>query len=229
MAVTSVLRSILFYVVFYGASVFLVSASRIAREFGAGPLQRLVGIWVGCHRWCVNHLLGIKIVIEGENRSQPVLYAVRHESFFEAIDMPHLFDKPSVFAKEELFSIPLWGRTAEKYGLVPVARDGGAAALRQMIKAAKGYSKDGRPLIIFPEGSRIPHGERRKLQSGFAGLYKLLGLPVVPVAVDSGPLYHRVWKRSGTITYRFGEPIEPGLAREEIETRVTDAMNALNQ
>ena len=226
--VISVLRSLLFYVVFYGVSVFVVTASRIAREIGEIPLQYVVSIWVGYHRWCVTHLLGIKVVVEGENRSEPVLYAIRHESYFEAIDMPHLFDTPAVFAKEELFSIPLWGRTAEKYGCVPVARDGGASALRRMISAAKGYSKDGRPLVIFPEGKRIPHGERRKLQSGFAGLYKLMGLPVIPVAVNSGPLYHRLWKRSGTITYRFGDPIEPGLPRAEIEARVTQAINSLN-
>ena len=66
------------------------------------------------------------------------------------------------------------------------------------------------------------------LQSGFAGLYKLLALPVVPVAVNSGPLYHRRWKRPGTITLHFGEPIPPGLTREEIEAQVHAAINLLN-
>jgi 1-acyl-sn-glycerol-3-phosphate acyltransferase len=66
------------------------------------------------------------------------------------------------------------------------------------------------------------------LQSGFAGLYKLIGLPVVPIAVDSGPLYHRRFKCRGTITYRIGETIPPGLPRAEIEARVHAAINALN-
>ncbi len=82
--------------------------------------------------------------------------------------------------------------------------------------------------MIFPEGTRVPHGTRPPLRSGFAGLYRLLGLPVVPVAVNSGPLYHRPWKRRGTIRLQFGEPIPPGLSRDEIEQRVTDAINALN-
>jgi 1-acyl-sn-glycerol-3-phosphate acyltransferase len=85
-----------------------------------------------------------------------------------------------------------------------------------------------RPLAIFPEGTRIPHGARPPLRAGFAGLYKLLGLPVVPVAIDSGPTYQRRWKRQGTITVRFGEPIPPGLPREEIEARVHAAINQLN-
>jgi 1-acyl-sn-glycerol-3-phosphate acyltransferase len=97
-----------------------------------------------------------------------------------------------------------------------------------MLTSAKAYSADGRPLVIFPEGTRVPFGERRELQAGFAGLYKMLGLPVVPVATNSGPLYHRRWKLPGTVTFRIGEMIPPGLPREEIEARVQDAINALN-
>ena len=224
----AILRSIVFYTTFYGGSIGFVIASRIARELGERPLRRTVHGWVAWHRWCVTRLLGITVVEEGDKPTTPTLFAVKHESFFEAIDLPHLFDTPAIFAKQELFAIPVWGGSAEKYGCVPVARDEGASALRRMIAAARRFSAQGRPLVIFPEGTRVPHGERRALQSGFAGLYKLLGLPVVPVAVDSGPLYHRAWKRSGTITYRFGEPIPPGLPREEVERKVLDAMNALN-
>ena len=73
------------------------------------------------------------------------------------------------------------------------------------------------------------HAVRRPpLQSGFAGIYKLLGLPVVPVAVDSGPLSHRWWTRPGTITLHCGEAIEPGLPREELEARVHAAIDVLN-
>jgi 1-acyl-sn-glycerol-3-phosphate acyltransferase len=107
-------------------------------------------------------------------------------------------------------------------------RDAGARGLRAMMAEAREHIGSGRPLAIFPEGTRTPHGERPPLRSGFAGLYKLLGLPVVPVAVDSGPLYQRWWKRPGTITLRFGEPIPPGLPREQIEARVHAAINALN-
>jgi 1-acyl-sn-glycerol-3-phosphate acyltransferase len=133
-----------------------------------------------------------------------------------------------VFAKQELFRIPGWGHSALVYGLVPVARDEGAKALRAMIASAKERAAAGRPLVIFPEGTRVPHGERPPLQAGFAGLYKLLGLPVVPIAVDSGATYHRLIKRRGRITYKVGETIPVGLPRSEVEARVHAAMNALN-
>jgi len=222
------LRNLLFYPLFYGISALLVMASLAVMPFGIGPLRRVVSAWSGWHRWCVHRLLGIDVRIEGELPRGEVLIAVKHESFFEAIDMPCLLGFPTVFAKRELFAIPGWGYSARAYGLVPVARDAGAKALREMIALARVRVEEGRPLVIFPEGTRVPHGRRAPLQSGFAGTYKLLKLPVVPVAVDSGPLYQRRIKRSGTITYRIGEMIPAGLPRAEIEARVHDAINSLN-
>jgi 1-acyl-sn-glycerol-3-phosphate acyltransferase len=83
-------------------------------------------------------------------------------------------------------------------------------------------------VIIFPEGTRVAPGETPPLRAGFAGLYRALGLPVVPVAVDSGRLWGRgVVKRSGTVTFKVGETIPPGLQRDEAERRVHAAINAL--
>jgi len=224
----SVLRSLAFYAAFYGVSVFWVLAAVIALPFGEEPLRALADRWSAFHRACVRRILGIEVREEGARPAGAVLCAFKHESFFEAIDVATSLHRPVIFAKQELFSIPGWGRAARAYGAVPVARDAGARALRSMIAEALRYARSGRPLVIFPEGTRVPHGHRRQLRSGFAGLYKALGLPVVPVAVDSGPLYHRLWKKRGTITLRFGEPIPPGLPREEIEARVHAAINELN-
>ena len=225
----SVLRSLLFYIVFYLGSIYHVAGSALLVTLGSRrTFRRVVEDWSRWHRWCARVLLGIDQRVEGTIPSGQVLVALKHESFYEAIDLPAMFDRPSVFAKAELMRLPLWGFAADRYGLVAVERGQGAKALRAMLNAAKKYSADGRPLLIFPEGTRVPHGQRAELQSGFAGLYKLLGLPVVACAIDSGPLYHRRWKRPGTVTFRFSEPIPPGLPREEIEQRVQDAINALN-
>ena len=223
----SVLRSLAFYIAFYPASVFLVLGAVVFSPWP--PVSRkFPDAWSHWHRWCVVNLLGIKVRLEGTKPEEPALFVMKHESFFEAIDQPCLFDHPVPFGKQELFDIPGWGRAAIVYGGIPVARDQGARTLRTMIKLARARSAEGRPLILFPEGTRVPHGEQPPIKSGFAGLYKMLGLPVVPVAVDSGPLYHRTWKKRGTITYRFGEPIPPGLPREDAEARVHAAINALN-
>jgi len=224
----NVLRSLVFYAVFYAASVYFVSMSVLAVWFAPRHLRRFPDGWSRFHRTCLRTILGITVRETGSRPPGAALYAIKHESFFEAIDLPNTLDYPVPFGKEELYRIPGWGRAAREYGSVTVYRDQGAKALRRMLADARKFIDSGRPLAIFPEGTRVPHGTRPPLQSGFAGLYKLLGLPVVPVAVNSGPLYHRWWKRPGTITLHFGEPIEPGLPREEIEARVHAAINALN-
>ena len=222
------LRSLAFYVLFYGGSVLLVIASVVAVLVRPAWLRGVVGRWGAWHQWCVEKLLGIAVVLDGELPQGPVLIAVKHESFFEAIDTPRLFNYPAVFAKQELFRIPGWGYSALVYGLIPVAREEGAKTLRQMLALAKERVAQGRPLVIFPEGTRVQLGTRPPLQAGFAGLYKLLKLPVVPIAVDSGRLYHHVIKRPGRITYKVGATIPAGLPRGEVEARVHDAINALN-
>ncbi len=225
-----ILRSLAFYAAFYGGSVPIVVASVALLLFGSERRFRIaVHSWSAWHRVCTRRLLGQHIRIEGALPQGPVLVALKHESFFEAIDLPQLLPLPVVFAKAELMRIPLWGMAGSRYGLVAVERDQGAKALRRMLNAARELSDNGsRPLAIFPEGTRVPHGTAPELKSGFAGLYKLLDLPVVAVAVDSGPLYHRLWKRPGTITYRFSEVIPNGLPRHEAEERVRSAMNVLN-
>ena len=222
------LRSLAFYVLFYGGSVLLVSASVVAVLARPQWLRGIVGRWGGWHLWCTEKVLGIEVVLDGELPQGPVLIAVKHEAFFEAIDTPRLFNFPAVFAKQELFRIPGWGYSALVYGLIPVAREEGAKTLRQMLALAKERVEQGRPLVIFPEGTRVPVGTRPPLQAGFAGLYKLLKLPVVPIAVDSGRLYHHVIKRRGRITYKVGETIPAGLPREAVEARVHAAINVLN-
>ncbi len=220
-----VLRSLAFYLLFYGGSVPYVLGATFALPFSNPVLLRIGRAWSAWHRWLVVHVLGITVKIEGTLPVPGALLAVRHESFFEALDMPNLLDRPVVFAKSELMRIPFWGWVARGYGLIEVERDQGARALRAMIAAARAANAIHRQLVIFPEGTRVPAGQVAPLQSGFAGLYKLLGLPVVPVSIDSGAFYHHRWKRPGTITYRFGEPIPPGLPRAEIEARVLAAIN----
>lgn len=222
------LRSIAFYAAFYGATVLLVLVALAVMPLGGDRYRQVVRLWSSWHRACVQRLLGITVEADSFPPRAGVLYAIKHESFFEAIDLPHLYPLPVVFAKEQLLRIPLWGAIGTRYGLIAVDRARGASALRTMLAEARRWTADGRPLVIFPEGTRVPHGTCPPLQAGFAGLYKILGIPVVPVAVDSGPLYHRWWKRPGTIRYRFGAEIPPGLPREEIEARVHAAINALN-
>lgn len=226
----ALVRSILFWIAF-----FLISAISSIGGILALPVSHrgtifFVRSWAQVHRLACRFLLGQRIVIDGDMPDTPVLYVFKHESAFETIEQPMLFRHPAVFAKEELFSIPVWGQAARFYGLIPVDRGGGGKAMRAMLGAAKAALAAGRPLVLFAEGTRIPHGQAPGLRPGFAGMYRLLGTPVIPVAVNSGLAYPpRKWvKWPGTITYKIGETIPPGLPRDEAEARVRVAINALN-
>lgn len=228
-AVTAV-RSTLFALSFYPLTLPLVLLSILVTPLGWRAVATVATAWSRMHRFLARWLLGQKIVIEGRMPAEPQLIICKHESMFETIDALCLFDRPVIAAKRELIDIPLWGRVARAYGLMIVERAGGAATLRGIRTEARAAFALGRPVLLYPEGTRVPHGERPNLQSGFAGLYLLLDCPVTPIAIDSGRVSPRnsFLKRAGTITYRIGPPIPPGLPRAEAERQVHAAINALN-
>jgi 1-acyl-sn-glycerol-3-phosphate acyltransferase len=225
----ALIRSLLFAAVFHAGTLVAVLLAIPAAFMGREPLRRLTRGWAIFHRWCAAHLLGIRTRIVGRLPQEPMLVAAKHQSMFETVELVVLLGVPAAVVKQELAQIPLWGWAARRYGVIPVDRDGGASALRRMVQAAEAAMAEGRPVLIFPEGTRVPPGEQPALQPGFAGLYRALGKPVVPVALDSGRLWprHHIVKRAGMVTMRFGEPIPPGLPRKEIEARVHAAINAL--
>jgi 1-acyl-sn-glycerol-3-phosphate acyltransferase len=224
------LRSLLFALIFYPGSVLYVLAGFPAMLLGQRGVIAVADAWALFHRWCCTWILGIRTRIEGEVPAGPVLIAAKHQSMYETIDMVVVLDTPAIVLKRELADMPGWGKVARTYGMIPVDRDGGAAALRRMLRAAGEAKRQNRPILIFPEGTRVPVGQQPPLQPGFAGLYRALGLPVATVAIDSGKHMPkgRFIKRPGTITMRFGPLIPPGLPREEIEAKVHAQMNALD-
>jgi 1-acyl-sn-glycerol-3-phosphate acyltransferase len=228
--VVTFIRSLVFNVIFYIGSVPLVIAAALSTFFGQDAVIASSRTWARYHQFCVRWLLGIRTVVEGVLPTGSCIIAMKHEAMFETIDVLRLFKRPAVVAKAELLNIPVWGKAAYQHGIIPVARETGSTALRRMLKAAREAVALDRPILIFPEGSRIAPGDQPPLRSGIAGLYKTLGLPVVPIAVNSGRLWpkSKFLKRSGIITVRVGETIPPGLSRDEIESRVHTAINVLN-
>ena len=222
------LRSILYAVIFYPATALFVLAGLVASLFGNRTTRDLVRSWTEFHHKLSRSLLGIRTKVEGEIPPGAVLIAVKHQAMYETLEMVRIADTPVIVLKRELSQIPLFGWLTRRYGVIPVDRSAGPKALREMMAAGREAAGAGRAVIIYPEGTRVRPGETPPLRPGFAGLYRALRLPVVPVAVDSGLLWPRaLLKRSGTIHFRIGETIPAGLKRDEIEARVHSAINAL--
>lgn len=223
------LRSALYALIFYPGTVLLVLIGLVVTLFGRNATRRLVRTWAGMNHWLAQTILGIRSEITGTIPAGAVLIAVKHQSMYETLEMARIADTPVIVFKRELSQIPLFGWLTRRYGVIPVDRSAGAKALRAMMEQGRELASQGRAVIIYPEGTRVPPGSSPPLRSGFAGLYRALGLPVVPVAVDSGRLWTKgLLKRSGVVHFRIGEPIPAGLKREEIEARVHAAINELN-
>ena len=221
-------RSLVYMAIFYPATLLFVLSGIAATLIGVRPTRAVVHGWADFHHKLAETLLGIRSEMDGIIPDGAVLIAVKHGSMYETIEALRMAKTPVVVLKHELSSLPLFGWLTRRYGVIPVDRGAGAKALRQMMKLGREAIRQGRPVLIFPEGTRVPAGATPPLGAGFAGLYRALGLPVVPVAVDSNRLWERgLVKRSGTIHFKVGETIPAGLKRDEIERRVHAAINAL--
>jgi 1-acyl-sn-glycerol-3-phosphate acyltransferase len=225
---TAALRSLLYAAIFYPATVVWVLTGILSLPFSHRWTLAVVLSWVDFHHWLCEQVLGIRNRIEGAIPTGPHLIAVKHQAMYETLEMVRLAHMPAIVMKRELADIPLFGTLTLRYGVIPIERTAGAKALRAMVAAGQQAVESGRPVIIFPEGTRVRVGAKPPLRPGFAGLYRALGLPVVPVALDSGRLWGRgLVHRSGVVTFKVGETIPAGLKREEIEARVHAAINAL--
>lgn len=161
------------------------------------------------------------------------IIAMKHQSAWDTLVLPVVLGDPAVVLKRELLLLPFYGWYAARAGSIAIDRKAGAGALRRMRTQARAPAAAGRPIVIFPEGTRVAPGERRPYQPGAAALYQALALPLVPAAVNSGLYWGRrsFVKRPGRIVLEFLDPIPPGRTRPrvmaELERRIETATAAL--
>jgi len=145
-----------------------------------------------------------------------------------------LLHAPAFVLKVELLRLPIIGLFFIKTGCIPVDRADGMRALRKMRDAALELATQGRSMLIFPQGTRVPPGASKPYEIGVFALYESTGLPVVPVALNSGLVWPRnSWlKYPGTVDIHFLEPIQPGLTRKQfmakLEQRIESKMAVLD-
>lgn len=212
---------------------FLLTPRRTAMRFGR--------FWAQAVLWALKVIVGLDGEIRGRKNipSGACLIAMKHQSMWDTLMLPPLLGDPAVVIKRELQFVPFYGWYATRAGSIFIDRKGGAGALRRMMADAKRATAAGRPVVIFPQGTRTAPGApvtaETPYQPGIAALYRELGVPLVPVAVNSGLYWGRraFMKRPGRIVAEFLEPIPPGLPRREVmatlENRIEAATAALEQ
>lgn len=230
------LRSLLFLAAFFGWSTLVALYSLI--PLALNRPQHIVGIgrmWSNSINAMLRHIAGIEVCIEGlEHVPQgAAMIAAKHQSLWDTAVVLGLFRWPAVVMKKELLSVPIYGALCRAQQMVVVDREGGAKALKAMLRDARTAAQAGRKLVIFPQGTRTPPGAAAPYQPGVAALYRELKLPVVPAAVNSGFFWPKkgLKKPPGTIVLRFLPAIPPGLGRDdfmrELESRIEAAQAQL--
>jgi 1-acyl-sn-glycerol-3-phosphate acyltransferase len=176
--------------------------------------------------WCT----GLRYLVRGREHLPPgpVLIAMKHQSAWDTFAAPVIFARPAIVQKRELGWIPVYGWFALKAGMIAVDRAGGSAALRSMLAAAARARAAGRPVLIYPEGTRTSVGAAPRYQPGVFALYRRLGVPLVPVALDSGLYWGRrsFCKRPGCIVVEILPAIAPGGDRDSVMAALETAIEA---
>lgn len=206
------LRSLAFNIAFFGFTALMSLAALPLLAAPSVVVRGAMRVWARGVVALLRGICGVRIVVEGREHlpaSGPALIASRHESAFDTIIWFTLVPEAVYVLKRELLRIPVYGWHARRAGMISVDRKGGATAMRGMLREAKEATSLGRQIVIFPEGTRARPNETLPLQPGIQALAKATGLPVIPVATNSG----RVWgrraflKRPGTITIRVLPPL----------------------
>ena len=225
------LRSALFLIWFLAVTTILSLIFLPVLLLPRGATIWLARIWSRVAFFGLKLFAGIDWEIRGLSPKGPVLVAAKHMSMWDTLALYLALEAPGIVLKRELLRIPFYGWFLWKATAIPIDRASGASALRKMGLAAKAVLADGRPILIFPEGTRKKPGDMPDYKPGVAGLYGMLGVPCVPVALNSGAYWTGFIKRPGTIVLEFLPAIPPGLKRAEfmalLEQRIETATAAI--
>jgi 1-acyl-sn-glycerol-3-phosphate acyltransferase len=221
-------RSLLFNILFYvTTTLFVVIGSPLLFAPRRWAMAALA-VHGRFELWLLKTTVGTGLEVRGQEKlpEGPCLVASKHQSAWETFALIPLFRDPALLMKRELFWIPFHGWFSKKFEMIPVDREKGPAALRAMLRETKKRVADGREIIIFPEGTRRPPGAPPDYKTGVVLLYEALGIPCLPVALNSGLFWPRrsLLRRPGTIVVEFLDPIPPGLPKAEFLSRLTESI-----
>ena len=232
MLIRSVIFNIVLYVNFVVLGVLFSPVLVLPQKWG-WPVVR---IWASSSLWWHRVICGIGEDIHGlENRpTGGYIVACKHQSTWETLRLVTLVEKPAFILKRELMWMPIFGWYLARFGQIPVDRGKRSAALQGMTEHALRAVANGQQVIIFPEGTRRSPGSEPNYRYGVVHLYKTLGVPCLPIALNSGLFWPRrsAAHIKGTVRVDILPAIQPGLQgdkfQKQLQSAIESASNALN-
>ena len=196
---------------------------------------KIMGYWAS---FCLQNFLNTKIIIKGKENiieNKKFFIAASHQSMFETFFLQTIFNSPVFILKKELLMIPIFGWYLKKIGSISIKRNKVSKEnLSFFDDISKQINSSNRPLIIFPQGTRLPPENRTPFKKGSSRIYEELKISCQPVAINSG----NTWPKKGlkkvntVLTISILKSIEPGLKKEiflkELETAIYSELDILD-
>ena len=232
------IRNILFSFFFF-LGIFIISILFIPAFFLPQKIVlfggKIMGHWSA---FCLRIFLSTKIVIKGKEniiKGKKFFIASSHQSMFETFFLQTIFNSPVFILKKELFMIPIFGWYLRKIGSISIKRSKVSKEnLGFFDNISKQINSSNRPLIIFPQGTRLPPQDRTPFKKGASRIYEELKISCQPIAINSGYTWPKKgYKKTNTIlTISILKPIEPGLDKEfflkKLQEDIYSEMDLLN-
>jgi len=224
----TLLRSGLFNLYFFALTFVLCLVGTGVRFIAPAHILVIPRFWARCLLAGARVICGIRFIVTGHAflpLDGPALIASQHQSTFDTLVWLTLLPRCCYVLKQELTRIPLFGGMIRPAGQIVVDRSAGASALRQLVRDADRAVREGRQIVIFPEGTRAAPGRSLPLQPGVAAVAARTRLPVIPVVTDSGRYWGRraFRKQSGTIQICVLPPILSSRGRDALMDQLAAA------
>ncbi len=225
----ALIRGLLFATAHVFVTLAMASVAWPSLFMGREAARVVAKAWAKTTLFLLWATTGVAMRVEGREHmpTGPAIVAANHQSMWETLALFALLPRPVMVLKKELARIPIFGTWLTGAGGVVIDREGGATALRGMVRAARARLTEGDQVVIFPEGTRAPAGTRLPIQPGVAGLYAASDAPCAVATHDSGRYWRHpgLEKVAGRVTLRFSPPIPPGLKRAAFLQRLDAAFD----
>jgi 1-acyl-sn-glycerol-3-phosphate acyltransferase len=233
------IRSTVFNLAFYGVTAIMCVLCLPGLLLPKKQAMIIVKLFVYSVYFFEKHIAGLDYEVRGAQylpKEGSFVVAAKHQSPYETMKLNILFDDPAIVLKQELLRIPLWGKFLAKVEPIAIDRSQGKTAMNQIVEGAQHVKAQGRPIVIFPQGTRVHPRQtaaERPYKIGVARVHEATGLPVIPMALNSGCYWPKgSWiVRPGKVIFEFLPPVPENFGvyevMKDLETRLEAASDKL--
>lgn len=228
------IRSLIFNIGFYGLTTLTCLLCMTCLLFSRDTVLKFTKAYLNSVTFLEKHILKLTYEIRGAEHlptEGTYLVAAKHQSAYETLKLHALFGDPTIVLKEELMRIPIFGAFLKKLDVIAINRSNKEASINAIIDGAKRMKEQGRPIIIFPQGTRVPINATSKdkpYKGGIVKMYTTTDLPIIPMALNSGLFWGKnsFIKKPGKVIFEFLSPIEPGLPDKKVMQAIEDRLES---